>query len=132
MKKVVKVFICLLALFLVVGCNDKNDDKVKEELKNITIVIVGNEKEELYNESVETSKEKLVDVLNEEEVSLVIEDGPYGAYITSLMELEQKTTKKGMYYWGYYIDDQYGEVGISNCNVEDGKTYKFVYEYYEN
>lgn len=132
MKKVLKVFICLLALFFVVGCNDKDNDKVKEDLKNITIVIVGEEKEELYNKSIKTSEDKLVDVLKNEELSLVIEDGPYGAYITSLMELEQKTTEKGMYYWSYYVDDKYAEVGISNCSVKEGETYKFVYEFYEN
>lgn len=131
MKKLLKLVLCFVVLFLIVGCKDNKQENV-EETKKITVVIVGEKNQELFNKQIETSRDKLVDVLNDEKVSLVIEDGPYGAYITSLMELKEKSTKKGMYYWAYYINDEYADTGISNCVIKDGKTYKFVYEYYEN
>ena len=35
------------------------------------------------------------------------------------------------YYWSYYIDDQYATVGVSNCQIENGKTYNFKIEKFE-
>ena len=51
-------------------------------------------------------------------------------YITSIKGLEQTEDEKGLYYWSYYVDDEYATTGVSACNVEDGKKYTFNYEYY--
>ena len=48
------------------------------------------------------------------------------------MGIDQKTDNKKMSYWSYYIDEEYAEVGVSNCEIKEGSTYKFVYEYYES
>ena len=66
-----------------------------------------------------------------EEIQFKTKKGDYGDYITSIMGIEQKTTRKDMYYWSYYINDEYAQVGVSLCEIEEGYTYKFVYEYYE-
>lgn len=126
MKKVLKVIICFLCLFIIVGCTE---EKTK---KSINVIILDNKSNELYNKNIKTYNSKLVDILENEKVSLKIEDGPYGAYIISLMGLEQKNDNDGMYYWSYYINDEYANVGISNCKIKDGDTYKFVYEFYKN
>lgn len=126
MKKVLKVIICFLCLFIIVGCTKEKTEK------NIQVIIIDEKSNELYNKNIKTTSNKIVDVLKNENVSLKIEDGPYGAYIMSLMDLEQKNDKDGIYYWAYYINDKYAEVGISNCKIKDGDTYKFVYEFYKN
>ena len=104
-----------------------------ENLAKVKIIIVDDNKKELYNQEIETNKKYLIDVLKDkEEVKLKYENSDYGAYITSLMGIDQKTDNKKMYYWSYYIDEEYAEVGVSNCEIKEGSTYKFVYEYYES
>lgn len=122
------IIIAFMIILLLSGCNKKIDI---QETKSISIVIIDGNNEELYNQNINTNKEKLLDVLEDINVDLKYKDDKYGAYITSLMGLSEETTKNGMHYWSYYIDDKYAETGISDCNVETGKTYKFVYEYYE-
>ena len=133
-KRILNILLLLMIpILLLTGCNNKANNKDNNFVNKVTIVIVDDKKKELFNKEVETKNKYLIDVLKEnEEIKLEYEDNKYGAYITSLMGIDQKTTDKGMYYWGYYIDDEYAEVGISNCEIKKDSTYKFVYEYYES
>lgn len=132
-RKIIILFLLLLSpLLFLTGCNNK-EEKESQSLNKIKIVIVDDNKEELYNKEVETDKKLLIDVLKENEnFKLKYEESEYGAYITSLYGIEQKNEGNGMYYWSYYIDDNYAEVGVSSCEIKNGSTYKFVYEYYES
>lgn len=134
MKKnlLVLLLVILMPLFILTGCNkENNNDSISQN--TIKIIIENEKKEELYNKEVSTDKTTLLDVLKENnEISLKYEDGSYGAYITSLMGIDQKTEGKVMYYWSYYIDEKYAEEGVSTCKITDGSAYKFVYEKYEN
>lgn len=135
MKKTIQtVFLLLIIpLLLLTGCNNRNENKETNSLNEIKIVIVDNNSKEIYSKDVETDKKYLIDVLKtNEEIKLKYQDDQYGAYITSLMNIDQKTTDKGMYYWAYYINDEYSQVGVSNCEIKKDSTYKFVYEYYES
>jgi hypothetical protein len=126
------ILLLLVPLFLLTGCTQK-EYQVIENLTKVKIIIVDDNKKELYNQEIETNKKYLIDVLKDkEEVKLKYENSDYGAYITSLMGIDQKTDNKKMYYWSYYIDEEYAEVGVSNCEIKEGSTYKFVYEYYES
>lgn len=126
------ILLLLVPLFLLTGCTQK-EYQVIENLAKVKIIIVDDNKKELYNQEIETNKKYLIDVLKDkEEVKLKYENSDYGAYITSLMGIDQKTDNKKMYYWSYYIDEEYAEVGVSNCEIKEGSTYKFVYEYYES
>ena len=126
------ILLLLVPLFLLTGCT-KKEYQVIENLAKVKIIIVDDNKKELYNQGIETNKKYLIDVLKDkEEVKLKYENSDYGAYITSLMGIDQKTDNKKMYYWSYYIDEEYAEVGVSNCEIKEGSTYKFVYEYYES
>lgn len=126
------ILLLLVPLFLLTGCTQK-EYQVIENLAKLKIIIVDDNKKELYNQEIETNKKYLIDVLKDkEEVKLKYENSDYGAYITSLMGIDQKTDNKKMYYWSYYIDEEYAEVGVSNCEIKEGSTYKFVYEYYES
>lgn len=48
------------------------------------------------------------------------------------MGINQKNTDKGMYYWSYYINDEYAQAGISSIKVKNVDTYNFIYEYYKS
>ena len=124
-KKAILTLIILTFFMVLVSCTNKTAEST------INIVITDYEKNELYNEELKTNKTKLIDVLKELDIGLEFEDGQYGAYITEIKGLEQKEDDKGMYYWSYYVDDNYATTGVSACKVEDGKKYTFNYEYYE-
>ena len=124
-KKSIFTLIVLAMLMILISCTNTVVEST------INIVINDYAKNEIYNEEIKTDKTRLIDVLKELDIELKYEDGQYGAYITSIKGLEQKDDKKGMYYWGYYVDDAYATTGVSSCNVEDGKKYTFNYEYYE-
>lgn len=126
MKKIVLILIGVM--FILTGCQSK-EEIIK---KTVNLTIIDNKDTELYNKTIDTKDIYLIDLLKQEDVMLEYDDDKYGAYIKSLMGYEQKNDGDGLYYWAYYIDDEYAETGISNCKLEDGKTYKFVYEFYEN
>ena len=125
-KKSILALIFLAILMVLISCTN-----VESVEKEISIVINDYEKNEIFNEELKTEKIKLIDLLKELDVDLEYEDGQYGAYITSIKGLDQKEDENGMYYWSYYIDDAYATAGVSACDIEDGKTYTFNYEYYE-
>ena len=122
--------IILLFLFLLCGCA-KTKNNTELNIKNITITIINNDETELLNKNVLTDEKYLIDVLKkDEEFKLEYEDSKYGAYIISLMGIEQKNDNDGTYYWAYYVNDEYASTGVSNCEIKDGANYKFVYEFY--
>lgn len=129
MQKKVLVCICILVIIiavsitvLVIQHNSSNGDYNKIR---VTISVFDKENSNIFNRTVDTDKEYLIDVLNDiNELNLVTQDSEYGAYITSVMGIEQDSN----YYWSYYIDDEYATVGVSSCKVEDGKTYNLKYE----
>lgn len=133
-KKLFSLFMILVMIpLLLTGCGKSTDKKEENNLNKINIVIVDENKKELFNKEIETDKKYLNEVLKEtEEIKLKSEKSDYGDYITSMMGIDQKNTDKGMYYWSYYINDEYAQVGISSCEIKNGDTYKFVYEYYES
>lgn len=101
------------------------EDKIT---KNISINIYGkDEAGVILNKEIKTDKKYLVDIVVElPEAKIVIEDGPYGAYITSIMDIEQGDG----YYWSYYINENYATEGISSCEIEDNAVYDFKIEKY--
>ena len=138
MKKINKIVIiaivfvlCIISIFMMIKYENKSENENKNNY-TISVIIEDNKNQELYNQKVETNKTKLVDVLEELNVDLKVEDGDYGAYITSLMGIDQISDDNGMYYWSYYINDEYANEGISSCEIKNNETYKFVYEYFAN
>lgn len=129
------VSIIIVLFMTVIGYNlinskDKNGDvdnnKVIEELKDISINIYGKDDVGvIYTKNIETNKQYLVEILeNIPETKIVVEEGPYGAYITSIMDIKQEDG----YYWSYYINGNYATEGISSCKIEDNTVYDFKIE----
>ena len=124
-KKSIFTLIVLAMLMILISCTNTAVEST------INIVINDYEKNEIYNDEIKTEETKLIEVLKELDIELKYEDGQYGAYIISIKGLEQKEDENGIYYWSYYVDDNYATTGVSACNVEEGKKYTFNYEYYE-
>lgn len=132
-NKLIIILLLLIPMLFLTGCNNLEGKKETSTLDKVKIIIIDENQKELYNKEIETDKKYLIDVLKDnEDMKLKYEDSGYGAYITSLVGIDQKTEKKGMYYWGYYIDNEYAQNGVSSCEIKNGSTYKFVYEYYES
>lgn len=106
------------------GDNIRVESNQKVE-KDIKILISDKDGNNIFSGDVETEAMYLIDALNEtENVNVVFENGPYGAYITEINGIKQEDG----YYWTYYINDEYASVGASTCEIEDGKTYSFKIE----
>lgn len=117
--------IVIAIIGIIVGNLNNNYSNVEKE---ITISIFNKETEKIYSAGVKTEKTYLIDVLKElKEINVVTEKSEYGDFIISIMNIEQGDN----FYWSYYIDNEYATVGVSNCKVEDGKTYNFKIEKFE-
>lgn len=134
-KRVVILAISILVILVltVVGYNMINNQENSEETinqtKNITINIYGKDEAGIiFTKNIEAQEEYLVDVINNNsDINIVLETGPYGAYITSIMNIEQGDG----YYWMYYVNNNYASEGISNCKVEENAIYDFKIEKYQ-
>lgn len=119
--------IAMIAVTILVNKNNNDRGELTGDEKTITITISNKENQEIYNQNLETDNNYLLEVLAEtEELNVITESGPYGAYITSIKGIEQGDN----FYWTYYIDDEYASTGISTCEVEEGKIYSFKIEEY--
>ncbi len=97
-----------------------------ENIDEITLNIFNKSGDAIYNKKIITDEKYLFDVLleNKEEINMVYEDDQYGAYIVSLMGIEQGNN----YYWSYYINNEYASTGVSNCELTDDAIYDFKIE----
>lgn len=123
-SKYLLIVLMLFCSLAVTACDNKEE-------KCITVQIYGEQNVDLYSEDIQTNERYLINVMRQLDVSLEGEEGPYGFYILSLKGLQQKTEGNRMYYWAFYVNDQYSQVGVSSCTIEDGYIYKFVYEQYD-
>lgn len=126
MRKRVAILSVVVILFAVTILNIiTHNISVKNSKVNINISVYDKEGAEIYNKSIDTHQEFLIDVINEiTELEVITEDSKYGKYIISIMKLEQDDK----YFWSYYIDGNYASVGVSKCKVEKGKNYSFKME----
>ena len=120
--------ILIVGVVSAVFMKSRNGQSEADITNEIILGVFNKENINIYEKNIETNKEFLSEVLIDiEELNLVIEDSQYGAYITSVMGIEQGDN----YYWSYYIDGEYATTGISTCKIEDGKKYEFRIEKFE-
>lgn len=126
MKKFKVIFLFAMLIFIS-ACN--KTDKVDEDMISININVYDKEAKEIYNQEISTNEKYLSEAIKDiEDLNVITVDSEYGEYITSILDISEGDN----YYWNYYINDEYAQVGISNCKVEDGKTYTFKIERYTN
>ena len=126
MKKFKVIFLFAMLIFIS-ACN--KTDKVDENMISININVYDKEAKEIYNQEISTNEKYLSEAIKDiEDLNVITVDSEYGEYITSILDISEGDN----YYWSYYINDEYAQVGISSCKVEDGKTYTFKIERYTN
>ena len=98
-----------------------------EGSKTVTVKIDGGSAM-TFTYTVHTDGKYLIDVMNEmkesEMFTFETQDSQYGAYVTSINGKEADSS----HYWAIYVNDDYGQYGISEQPVNDGDAYAFVYE----
>ena len=101
----------------------------KEEAGNeIQILVYDRENSTVYDEKIKTEEKFLGDALAKiDDLEVVTEDSDYGPYIVSIKGLEQGDN----YYWNYYVNGEYAQVGVSQQEIKDGDVYTFKLEKFE-
>lgn len=103
-------------------------EKPVEGSKEITIEVV-NSKEESEVYELKTDAEYLEQAMEEAKdqgLTYVGEEGPYGLSISSVNGERADYTLDGAY-WGFFVNGEYCNYGISEQPVEDGDAFKIVY-----
>ena len=130
MKKVNKkvVAVVLVMVLLVAGmvfAYLKFSEKAVEGTKSITIEVV-NDKGESVVYKLKTDAMYLEQAMNEASTqgfSYSGEVGPYGMAVDTVNGLYADYVKTGGY-WGFYVNGEYCNYGISEQPVEDGDAFK--------
>lgn len=131
-----KILITIIIVLIVVGIvcgivvytNSTNSEKITGAMKEISIMIYDKDNVEIFKKELHTEAQYLSDVLEKtENLDIQMQNTEYGKYITSIQGISEGDD----YYWSYYINDEYAEVGVSNCEIKDGDRYTFKIEKFE-
>lgn len=94
--------------------------------KNITIeVVMADSTSVLYE--VSTDAEYLIEAMEDaDELTFEGEEGIYGLSVSTINGVRADYTLDGAY-WGFYIENEYCNYGVSQQPVEDGDAFRIVY-----
>ena len=124
-KLIVAVLAVLVLVGLLLGFWFGMRAKTTEGQKSFSVTVVhadGTTKDFAYK-----SNEEYVGVVLEAEGLITGEEGPYGMYIKEV-DGERAVYEEDNADWGFYIGEEYALTGIDQTPIEDGQTYKLVYE----
>ena len=101
-------------------------EKTVEGMKNVTIkVVMADETSTVYE--VDTDGEYLIDAMNEADgLTFEGEEGIYGLSISTVNGVRADYTLDGAY-WGFYVNGEYCNYGVSEQPIEDGDSFTIVY-----
>lgn len=117
----VAVLIASLALIYVTY-----SEKAADGEKSITIeVVMSDETSTVYE--LDTDAKYLVEAMEEAEgLTFEGEEGPYG-YSVNVINGETADLNSGTAYWGFFVNGEYCNYGVSQQPVEDGDRFSIVY-----
>ena len=125
-KGILAVVIVLVIIGLMTFVYETFAEKAVEGSKNISVEVIGNEKEPVKYE-LSTDQEYLLGALQEiEELEMESEDGPYGPMLLSVNGEFAEFNTNGAY-WAFYVNDGYCNYGVAEQPVEDGDAFQIVY-----
>lgn len=125
-KKIIGICALVLVILAMLLVFFKFSDKPVEGSKSITIEVVNSE-EKSTKYDLKTDALYLEEAMNEVDgLEYEAEEGSYGLMVLSVNG-ERAVYEEGGAYWGFYINDEYCNYGISEQPVEDGDYFKIVY-----
>ena len=125
-KGILVIAIVLAIVVLMTLAYETFAEKGVEGSKNISVEVIGNEKEPVKYE-LSTNQEYLLGALQEiEELEMESEDGPYGPMLLTVNGEFAEFNTNGAY-WAFYVNDGYCNYGVAEQPVEDGDAFQIVY-----
>lgn len=116
--------VVIIAVFSLVYV--KFSEKPVEGSKEITIEVI-NSKEESTMYELKTDAEFLEQAMKEAEgLEFEAEDGPYGLAVSSVNG-EEAVFEENAAYWGFFVNGEYCNYGISEQPVNDGDAFQIIY-----
>ena len=154
MKRMKKALSCILCMVLIVatalittGCSgsagnskaaaeattmESAETEQAEEVTEVTVLGEGSkqflfgifdlEKNETWFE-IHTDEETVGAALLKLEL-IVGEEGPYGLYVKEVNGISADCDKDKVY-WAFYVNDDYGAIGVDMTEIEEGTIYSF-------
>lgn len=128
-KKILGIVILVIVVATMALLYAKFREKPVEGSKNITIEVVNSEKKsEVYELKTDAQfLEQAMDEAKEQGFTYEANEGPYGLSVSKVNE-ERAVYETDDAYWGFYVNGEYCNYGISQQPVEDGDAFKIVYE----
>lgn len=125
-KKILGVVILIVLVAAMAFAYNTFSEKPVEGEKNITIEVVMADGEATIYE-VNTDAEYLVGAMEEADgLTFEGEEGVYGLSISAINGVRADYTLDGAY-WGFFVNDEYCNYGVSQQPVEDGDAFSIVY-----
>lgn len=126
LKKLFQILLVSIVLFSISGCR-KNTSQ-NSNMKEIQVIVYDKEENEIYHEKKLTKEKYLVDAIKTiDDLELKTEDSDYGEYIISIKGLKQGNN----YYWNYYVNGEYAQIGISSYEIKNNDEFRFKLEKFE-
>lgn len=138
-KKSSKLPIVIAAAVLVIAASVfalvyfLNKPKTVEGTKAYTVAVVdkdGNSKEYTGKTDAEFLRGLMDELTAGGDFSYAGDDSDYGLYITTINGVTADYNADGAY-WSIYVNEEYGQFGADAQPVNDGDSFKFVYEVYQ-
>ncbi|SCW31624.1 protein of unknown function [Ruminococcaceae bacterium YRB3002] len=110
-----------------------NKPKAQQGTKAYTVAVVdkdGNSKDYTGKTDAEFLRGLMDELQAGGDFSYVGEDSDYGLYITTINGITPDYNTDGAY-WAIYVNGEYGMYGADAQPVNDGDSFKFVYEVYQ-
>ena len=128
LKRISKYLLLFALMFTLVGCGKTTTtQQVTKDpsTKEVQIIVYDKTNTSVYDQKKETTKKYLIEVLKSiDELDVKTQDSQYGEFITSIKGYEQGDN----YYWNYYVNGEYAQVGASNQEVKNNDVYTFKLE----
>ena len=127
-KKLIGVVALLVLVVAMVFAYSTFKEKPVEGSKAVTLEVV-NSKEESVVYELQTDAEFLVEIMDEAKeqgFTYEAEEGQYGLMI-NMVNGESAVFETDGAYWGFFVNDEYCNYGVSEQPVEDGDAFAIVY-----
>ena len=125
-KKILAVALVAILVAAMAFAYSTFSEKAVEGEKDITIEVVMDDGNATVYE-VNTDAQYLIEAMQEADgLTFEGEEGVYGMSVSTINGVRADYTLDGAY-WGFYVNEEYCNYGISQQPVEDGDAFRIVY-----